>query len=124
MRVLIEFFLFNGCGGLLRDHHGAWIIDISSFEGIGDVYLAELLAIIHGFSLTWRVGAKVVCEMDCSDMVNCFTSQVSLNLHSCAAYIYSRSAGANPTTVRDYIPTCPRGTKQACRCTCYDTVIW
>lgn len=39
------------CGGLLRDHNGVWVEGFASFEGIGEVFLPELIAVIRGLTL-------------------------------------------------------------------------
>lgn len=76
------------CGGLMRDHHGTWVLGFVSFEGIGEVFLAELLAIIRGLSLAWERGIrKLICISDCEDVVKALTGLGSFNLYSCAAYL-------------------------------------
>lgn len=77
-----------GCGGFIRDHVGAWVIGFASFEGHGEAFLAELLAVIRGLTLAWQQGIrKLLCFSDCMEVVKALTDNRSHNLYSHAAYL-------------------------------------
>lgn len=60
-----------GAGGLLRSSSGDWIAGFSSCEGVGDIFLAELLAIKQGLPLAWNMNfRKIICESDSLDVIN------------------------------------------------------
>lgn len=84
----MEESLNMGSSGLLRNESGSWIIGFSSFEGQGDMLLAELLALKHGLALAWDQGFRhVVCEFDALDIVNLFNANENLQLHSFAKVV-------------------------------------
>ena len=55
----------SGCGGVIRDANGNWLLGISA-KGLSiDVLHVELQAILHGLKLAWETGHRVICcEMD------------------------------------------------------------
>lgn len=60
-----------GAGDLLRSSSGDWIAGFSSCEGVGDIFLAELLAIKQGLLLAWNMNfRKIICESDSLDVIN------------------------------------------------------
>lgn len=76
------------CGGFLSDHTGKWIDGFASCEGVGEVFLAELLAIIRGLNLAWRRDIrKLMVHSDCLEVVQALSGTRSLNLYSYAAYL-------------------------------------
>ncbi|KAL6555008.1 hypothetical protein OROGR_006266 [Orobanche gracilis] len=76
------------CGGSLRDHDGNWVSGFSSFERVGDVFMAELLGIVRGLYLAWSCGGrKIICETDNLDVATCLNRSGPTNLHSCAALL-------------------------------------
>ncbi|CAJ2636315.1 unnamed protein product [Trifolium pratense] len=55
----------SGYGGIIRNNVGGWLYSFSGFCGITTNLKAELLAIVHGLSLTWSKGyTKVIYESD------------------------------------------------------------
>lgn len=67
---------------------GRWLQGFSSFEGQGDVHMAELLGIVRGLQLAWQKGyGRVICESDCLNAVQSIVSQKTVNLHSCATLL-------------------------------------
>lgn len=76
------------CEGLLQNHEGARIVGFASFEGIGEVFLAELIAVIRGLKLAWQKGVrKLLCYFDCMEVVEMLSENRSHNLYSYAAYL-------------------------------------
>lgn len=66
--------------------HG--VVGFASFEGIGEVFLTELIVVIRGLTLAWQKGVrKLICIFYCLDVVQALTDNRSLNLYSCAAYL-------------------------------------
>lgn len=60
----------------------------SSFERVGKVFLVELLRVIRGLSLAWKLGVrKLICETYSLDVFNCLNRAGSLSLHSCLQYL-------------------------------------
>ncbi|KAJ1437894.1 Ribonuclease H-like superfamily [Sesbania bispinosa] len=54
-----------GAGGLIQNSFGRWIRGFSSFEDVGDILLAELLAILRGLQVAHSLGLQfIVCESD------------------------------------------------------------
>lgn len=57
-------------GGLIRSNSGEWIVGLSAFEGSGDAFLAELIAVKKGLSLAWDEGhRRIWCESDSLDAI-------------------------------------------------------
>lgn len=78
-----------GSGGLIRDDNGDWIVGFSSFDGVGDVLLAELTVIKHGLQLAWDEGFRsVVCESDSRDAISILSESSSHNTHLFASTIF------------------------------------
>ncbi|XP_057418578.1 uncharacterized protein LOC130712781 [Lotus japonicus] len=76
------------CGGLLQNHEGVWIVGFASFEGIGEAFLAELIAVIRGLRLAWQQGIrKLLCYSDCMEVVDALSENRSHNLYSYAAFL-------------------------------------
>ncbi|KAJ1417011.1 Ribonuclease H-like superfamily [Sesbania bispinosa] len=66
-----------GCGGVLRDHHGRWLVGFSHNIGSSLVLMAELRGIILGHIVAWDVGArKVILESDSQVAVKLVTDGV------------------------------------------------
>ncbi|KAL6527503.1 hypothetical protein OROGR_016593 [Orobanche gracilis] len=74
-----------GCGGILRNQLGDGWFGFSSFEGVGEPFQDELLGLIRGLELVWKVGIRrLLCEVDNRDLYNCVQQIGPTNLHSYA----------------------------------------
>ncbi|MCI17930.1 putative non-LTR retroelement reverse transcriptase, partial [Trifolium medium] len=49
-----------GCGGLLRDSHGAWLGGFAKYLGNCYAYVAELWGVVEGLKYAWSRGFKKV----------------------------------------------------------------
>ncbi|KAJ1385490.1 Ribonuclease H-like superfamily [Sesbania bispinosa] len=79
-----------GAGGLIRDSFGRWLWGFSLFEDVGDVLLAELLAILRGLVVAQSMGLPcIVCESDSSSAVE-LLSNIRLVDGVCYAEVLSR----------------------------------
>jgi len=55
-----------GCGGLIRDHTGSWLLGFSGYIGFVDSVEAELRGIEIGLKLAWDFRYREVsCRSDC-----------------------------------------------------------
>jgi ribonuclease HI len=55
----------SGFGGVLCDSDGTWLCGFAGFIGISNNLHAELLAIMHGLTLSWDKGHRnVICYSD------------------------------------------------------------
>ncbi|KAF7802331.1 ribonuclease H [Senna tora] len=61
-----------GCGGIIRDHNGAWVKGFTLKIGLSNALTAELRSIAEGLSLAWDLGyRRVILENDSQVAINC-----------------------------------------------------
>lgn len=59
-----------GCGGVLRNNRGEWIVGYVKEIGFCDPYSAEEWAIFEGLKLAWDFGVKhLILESDARDLI-------------------------------------------------------
>lgn len=62
-----------GCGGVLRDASGSWILGFSKSIGNCNSFEAELWGLLTGLEVAWDVGFKKICmELDSKAIVDLF----------------------------------------------------
>jgi len=60
-----------GCGGVIRDHSGSWIVGFKRVLGSCTVIEAEQWAVYKGLKLAWDLGfKKIILESDAKNVVN------------------------------------------------------
>ncbi|KAK8583323.1 hypothetical protein V6N13_022030 [Hibiscus sabdariffa] len=58
----------SACGGVLRDHHGTWIIGFTKYVGRCSVVEAELWGIASGMEVAWSLNCRrLVVESDSAE---------------------------------------------------------
>lgn len=78
--------LSMGTGGLIRNDQAGWLMGFSSHGGVGDVLLAELLAIKNGLRIAWENGFRaVLCESDSLEAVSMISDNSKHDFHEYAA---------------------------------------
>lgn len=62
---------FAGCGGLIRDHEGNWLVGFTKKLGVCSPFIAELWGLYKGIKLclcnNWY---SVVVQIDAAEVVN------------------------------------------------------
>lgn len=79
----------TGCGGVLRDNSGRWLLGFHRGLGMGTVLNAELWGIFLGLQTAWNQGyQKIWLESDSLTSVNLVKNGCSMN-HSCSNLVQS-----------------------------------
>ncbi|KAK7291983.1 hypothetical protein RIF29_07579 [Crotalaria pallida] len=67
-----------GCGGLIRDGEGRWIIGYARRIGVTTAYKAELWGILTGMQVAWNDGIRnIIIESDSLTIVNLMNKENS-----------------------------------------------
>lgn len=62
-----------GCGGIVRDDHGGWLVGFSRHIGIADSFVAELWGLKDGLILCCNLNiTSIVVELDAKAIVDVF----------------------------------------------------
>lgn len=62
-----------GCGGIVRDDHGGWLVGFSGHIGIADSFVAELWGLKDGLILCCNLNiTSIVVELDAKAIVDVF----------------------------------------------------
>ncbi|XP_016178430.1 uncharacterized protein LOC107620837 [Arachis ipaensis] len=63
-----------GCGGLIRNSDGSWVMDFTRNLGVCSAYMAELWGLYLGLEMAWTLGfRKVKIEIDSQAVINSVT---------------------------------------------------
>lgn len=76
-----------GSDGIMQNALGDWLTGFSCNDGVGDVLLAELLAIKHGLEFAWDLGFRMECETDSLEAVSIIQNNNWTQFHVHAAII-------------------------------------
>ncbi|KAK4262866.1 hypothetical protein QN277_028366 [Acacia crassicarpa] len=67
-----------GCGGVLRNNRGEWVIGYTKVIGVCDACSAEEWAVLEGLKLAWDFGVKnVILESDAQELIRRITAPSS-----------------------------------------------
>ena len=59
-----------GCGGVMRDASGKWVVGFTKELGIWQAFSAEVWAILEGLMIAWDMGFKnIIIETDAEEVV-------------------------------------------------------
>lgn len=67
-RVVHRESLTAGCGGLIRDENGCWVLGFHRFLGICSVLMAEAWGLLEGLTLAVKIGVGAI-EIECDSLV-------------------------------------------------------
>ncbi|KAE8719076.1 hypothetical protein F3Y22_tig00109978pilonHSYRG00090 [Hibiscus syriacus] len=67
------------CGGVIRDHTGAWVADFSRSLSRCTTFQAELWTVMEGLEIAWNMGVRVQnMELDNQEAATCLNSDPQL----------------------------------------------
>ncbi|KAE8671974.1 hypothetical protein F3Y22_tig00111877pilonHSYRG00265 [Hibiscus syriacus] len=91
------------CGGVIRDHTGAWVLGFPKSIGSCSAWEADIWGICEGLNLAWDLGVRKLVETDCKEIVNALTSESWRGLGSSLVYNVRQLIRRNWDTLLDFV---------------------